>query len=66
MTRILIGSALALISLIASDAVRAGLTATVDRTIITDLDTLQLTVRASDGRVTQRLTFPPWSRISRS
>ena len=57
MTRILIGSALALISLIASDAVRAGLTATVDRTIITDLDTLQLTVRASDRASDAEIDF---------
>lgn len=57
MTRLLIGSALMFLSLITVNPAQAGLTATVDRTIITDLDLIRLTVRASDDAVDEEIDF---------
>lgn len=57
MTRLLIGSALIVLSLFAVSSAQAGLTATVDRTIITDLDMIRLTVRASDDAVNEDVDF---------
>lgn len=57
MTRLLIGSALILISLFSADLANAGLTATVDRNILTDVELLKLTVRASDRAVNDEIDF---------
>ncbi len=56
MTRLLIGSALIFIGLF-SGAAQAGLTATVDRTVITDIDIVKLTVRASDRAIEDEIDF---------